>query len=60
METGADNLSSTPKEKDKKDSSLLTPVLMILGITLTTLSIIVAGYIHGNMHVEAVWKTLHV
>jgi hypothetical protein len=59
METGTDNLSSTPEEKEKKDSSLLTPVLMILGIILTTLSIIVGGYIHGNMHIEAVWKTLH-
>jgi len=59
METGTDNLSSTPEEKEKKDSSLLTPVLMIMGIILTTLSIIVGGYIHGNMHIEAVWKTLH-
>ena len=59
METGTDNPSSIPEEKEKKDSSSLTPVLMILGIILTTLSIIVGGYIHGNMHVEAVWKTLH-
>lgn len=58
METGTDNPSSIPEEKEKKDSSSLTPVLMILGTILTTLSVIIAGYFHGNMHVEAVWKSL--
>ena len=58
METGTDNPSSIPEEKEKKDSSSLIPVLMILGIILTTLSVIIAGYFHGNMHIEAVWKSL--
>ena len=59
METGTDNPSSIPEGKEKTESSSLTPVLMILGTILITLSIIVGGYIHGNMHIEAVWKTLH-
>ena len=32
---------------------------MFLGVIASTLAIIVAGYFHGNMHIEAVWQTLH-
>ena len=31
---------------------------MLLGVIVATLSVIVAGYIHGNMHIEAVYKSL--
>jgi len=56
MEPGTDNQSSTPKENYQKESSYLTPVLMLLGIILTTLSVIVAGYVHGNMHLFTTLK----
>jgi len=59
MEPGTDNHSSVPKENDQKESSSLIPVLMILGIIVTTLSIVVAGYFHGKMNIGAVWHTLH-
>ena len=36
----------------------LTPVLMFLGVIVATLCVIVAGYFHGNMHIEAVYKSL--
>ena len=39
-----------------KDSTV--PVLMFLGVIFCTLCIIVAGYFHGNMHIEAVYKSL--
>ena len=32
---------------------------MFLGVILATLSVIVAGYFKGNMHIEAVWHSLH-
>jgi len=36
------------------------PNLIGLGVLLlATLATIAAGYIHGNMHIEAVWKSLH-
>ena len=34
------------------------PVLMFLGVIFATLCVIVAGYIHGNMHISAVYKSL--
>jgi len=37
----------------------IVPSLMFLGVIAATLSVIVAGYFHGNMHIEAVWKSLH-
>ena len=59
MEPGIDNHSSIPKENSQKESSSLTPVLMLLGIIATTLSVVVAGYFHGKMNIGAVWHTLH-
>ena len=31
---------------------------MFLGVIVATLSVIVAGYFHGNMHIEAVYHSL--
>jgi len=32
---------------------------MFLGVIAATLSVIVAGYFKGNMHIETVWHNLH-
>ena len=37
----------------------IVPVLMFLGVIFCTLAVIVAGYFHGNMHIETVWHNLH-
>ena len=66
MEDGIKQKPSIQEEKEPENISLNTtlpknpivPVLMFLGVIVTTLSIIVAGYIHGNMHVEAVYKSI--
>jgi|TARA_R100000084_G_C4588080_1_gene117073 hypothetical protein len=58
-ESGIEPHSSTPEEKQKKESSYLIPVLMLLGVILVTLSTIIAGYFHGHMHIESVYKSLH-
>tara|TARA_Y100000356_G_scaffold60688_1_gene49283 strand:- start:629 stop:817 length:189 start_codon:yes stop_codon:yes gene_type:complete len=58
MENTNTHQSSIPMEQEKKESSYLTPTLMLLGVIAATLSIIVAGYFHGNMHIEAVYKSL--
>jgi|TARA_R100000005_G_C4950075_1_gene170957 hypothetical protein len=61
MQGGTDQKPSTLEEKEPSDTSLkdpLVPVLMLLGVIAATLSVIVAGYIHGNMHIEAVYKSL--
>lgn len=58
MENTNTHQSSTPMEQEKKESSYLIPTLMLLGVIAATLSIIVAGYFHGNMHIEAVYKSL--
>ena len=66
MEDGIKQKPSTLEEKEQVDISLNTtlpknpivPVLMLLGVIVATLSVIVAGYIHGNMHVEAVYKSI--
>jgi len=34
-------------------------LLMIVFLFISTLAIILAGYIHGNMHIEKVWESLH-
>jgi len=34
-------------------------VLMLVALLLLTIATIAAGYFHGNMHIEAVWKSLH-
>tara|TARA_R100000084_G_scaffold101882_1_gene57301 strand:- start:3148 stop:3345 length:198 start_codon:yes stop_codon:yes gene_type:complete len=61
MQGGTDQKPSTLEENEPSDTSLkdpLVPVLMLLGVIAATLSVIVAGYIHGNMHIEAVYKSL--
>jgi len=58
MENGIEPSSQTPKEKQEEESSYLIPILMLLGVIAATLSVIVAGYFHGNMHIEAVYKSL--
>ncbi len=67
MEDGTQPKPSTIKDEELESLSSNTtlpknpivPSLMFLGCILATLSVIVAGYFHGNMHIEAVWKTLH-
>ncbi|WLW37586.1 hypothetical protein [Synechococcus phage S-8S53] len=46
-----------PVEKRKKEkTSYLVPVLMFVGVIVATLSVIVAGYFHGNMHLITTLK----
>jgi len=45
------NTTSTTLPKDP-----IVPVLMLLGVILVTLSVIVLGYIHGNMHLITTLK----
>ena len=46
-----------PVEKRKKEkTSYLIPVLMFVGVIAATLSVIVAGYFHGNMHLITTLK----
>ena len=67
MEDGIELKPLTTQEKEPDDTSLnptlpknpIVPSLMFLGVIAATLSVIVAGYFKGNMHIEAVWKTLH-
>ena len=56
MENGIEPSSQTPKEKQEEESSYLIPILMLLGVIATTLSVIVAGYFHGNMHLITTLK----
>jgi hypothetical protein len=66
MEDGIEQKLSTPEENEPDDTSLnptlpknpIVPILMLLGVIAATLSVIVAGYIHGNMHIEAVYHSL--
>ena len=63
MEPSKSPTPLTPQENKQQNtpSSLkdpMTPILMLLGVIVATLSVIVAGYIHGNMHIEAVYKSL--
>jgi hypothetical protein len=54
-------LTTQENKQQNTPSSLkdpMTPILMLLGVIVATLSVIVAGYIHGNMHIEAVYKSL--
>ena len=48
---------TSSNSKSLKDP--MVPILMFLGCILATLSVIVAGYFKGNMHIEAVWHNLH-
>ena len=67
MDDGIKPKPSTPEETAPDDTSLnptlpknpIVPSLMFLGVIAATLSVIVAGYFHGNMHIESVWKSLH-
>ena len=59
MENGIEHHSSTLEEKQKKESSYLIPVLMLLGVILATLSVIVLGYFHGNMHLMTTLKNAY-
>ena len=64
MEDGIEPKPSTPEEKEPDDTSLnptlpkdpIVPSLMFLGVIAATLSVIVAGYIHGNMHLITTLK----
>ena len=56
MENGIEPSSQTPKEKQEEESSYLIPILMLLGVIAATLSVIVAGYFHGNMHLITTLK----
>ena len=56
MENGIEPASQTPKEIEEEESSYLIPILMLLGVIVTTLSVIVTGYFHGNMHLITVLK----
>ncbi|AGN33655.1 hypothetical protein SWYG_00146 [Synechococcus phage S-IOM18] len=66
MEDGIEPKPLTPEETEPDDTSLnptlpknpIVPILMLLGVIAATLSVIVAGYIHGNMHIEAVYHSL--
>tara|TARA_Y100000356_G_C11150922_1_gene230601 strand:- start:485 stop:697 length:213 start_codon:yes stop_codon:yes gene_type:complete len=66
MDDGTKPKPSTPEEIEPENTSLnptlpknpIVPVLMFLGVIVATLSVIVAGYIHGNMHIEAVYHSL--
>ena len=67
MEDGTQPKPSTTKDEELESTSSNTtlpkdpivPSLMFLGVIAATLSVIVAGYFKGNMHIEAVWKSLH-
>ena len=67
MEDGTQPKPSTTKDEGLKNTSSSTtslknptiPILMFLGCILATLSVIVAGYFKGNMHIETVWHNLH-
>jgi len=56
MENGIEPSSQTPEEKQEEESSYLIPILMLLGVIAATLSVIVAGYFHGNMHLITTLK----
>jgi len=56
MENGIEPSSQTPEEKQEEKSLYLIPILMLLGVIAATLSVIVAGYFHGNMHLITTLK----
>ena len=62
-----DNEQSTPltiQEREQQSTSSnstlpknpIVPTLMFLGVIVATLSVIVAGYFHGNMHLITTLK----
>ena len=64
MEDGIEQKLSIVEEKEQHDLPLSSsqlknptiPILMFLGVILATLSVIVAGYFHGNMHLLTTLK----
>ena len=56
MEHGDNPLPLIQEVSKEKNSQYITPILMLLGVITATLSIIIAGYIHGNMHLLTVIK----
>jgi hypothetical protein len=56
MENGIEVSPQTPEENREEESSYLIPILMLLGVIAATLSVIVAGYFHGNMHLITTLK----
>ena len=64
MENGIDPKPLTTQEKEPDDTSLnptlptnpIVPSLMFLGVIAATLSVIVAGYFHGHMHLITTLK----
>ncbi len=64
MDDGTQPKPSTTKDEELKSISSNTtlpkdpivPSLMFLGVIAATLSVIVAGYFHGNMHLITTLK----
>ena len=64
MDDGTEQKHSTLEETEQKglsssETSLknpTVPILMFLGVIAATLSVIVAGYFHGNMHLITTLK----
>ena len=64
MEDGIEPKPSTTKDEELESISSNTtlpkdpivPSLMFLGVIAATLSVIVAGYFHGNMHLITTLK----
>ena len=64
MDDGTQPKPSTTKDEELKSTSSNTtlpkdpivPSLMFLGVILATLSVIVAGYFHGNMNLITTLK----
>ena len=64
MEPGVEPKPSTTKETELESTSSnstlpknpIVPSLMFLGVIAATLSVIVAGYFHGNMHLITTLK----
>ena len=52
--------STTQENKQQNTQSSLKdptiPILMFLGVIASTLSVIIAGYFHGNMHLITTLK----
>jgi len=59
MDDGIESKPSTPTESAPPNTSLNSPmpqILMLVVMFLATISIIVAGYFHGKMHLLTVLK----
>ena len=59
MENGIEQKQSTPTDSAPLDTQLKSPmpqILMLVVLFLATISIIVAGYFHGKMHLLTVLK----